>query len=59
MIYSNEADGKHIRAVVNVAVSDQFFGWVCGFGKRMKIVAPDTVAERFKNHLDKMRDMYE
>ena len=59
VIYSNEADGKHIRAVVNVAVSDQFFGWVCGFGKRMKIVAPDTVAERFKNHLDKMRDMYE
>ena len=58
VVYSKDADGKHVRAIVNVAVSDQFFGWVCGFGKRMKIVSPSTVVERFKEHLDKMREIY-
>ena len=53
-----EQDNKHFTAIVNVAVSEQFFGWVCGFGKRMKIVSPSPVVEDFKKHLDKMRDMY-
>ena len=58
VVYSKDADGKHVKAIVNVAVSEQFFGWVCGFGKRMKIVSPSPVVEDFKKHLDKMRDMY-
>ena len=53
-----EQDNKHFTAIVNVAVSEQIFGWVCGFGKRMKIVSPSPVVEDFKKHLDKMRDMY-
>ena len=59
VVYSKDADGKHVKAIVNVAVSEQFFGWVCGFGKRMKIVSPSPVVEDFKKHLDKMRSMYD
>ena len=59
VVYSKDADGKHVKAIVNVAVSEQFFGWVCGFGKRMKIVSPSPVVEDFKKHLDKMRGMYD
>jgi predicted DNA-binding transcriptional regulator YafY len=59
VIYSKDEDGKHMRAVISVAVSDQFFGWLCGFGKRIKIISPSPVVEKFKVHLDKMRSMYE
>jgi predicted DNA-binding transcriptional regulator YafY len=52
-------DDRHFKAVVPVAISDQFFGWLCGFGKRVKILAPESVKEKFKIHLDKMRSMYE
>jgi len=59
VVYSKDADGNHVKAIVNVAVSEQFYGWVCGFGKRMKIVSPSPVVEDFKKHLDKMRGMYD
>ena len=58
VIYSRD-DERHFKAVVSVAISDQFFGWLCGFGKRVKIIAPESVKDKFKVHLDKMRDMYE
>ena len=58
VVYGRE-DDRHLTVTVSVAVSDQFFGWVCGFGKRVKIVAPESVKEKFKVHLDKMRGMYE
>lgn len=58
VVYGRE-DDRHFTAVVSVAVSDQFFGWLCGFGRRIKITAPESVKERFKLHLDKMRGMYE
>jgi predicted DNA-binding transcriptional regulator YafY len=58
VIYGRD-DERHFTATVSVAVSDQFFGWLCGFGKRVKIVAPESVKEKFKVHLDKMRGMYE
>lgn len=58
VVYGKD-DDRHLTAVVSVAVSDQFFGWICGFGKRMKIVAPESVKQKFKTYLDKMRSMYE
>lgn len=36
---------------VRVFVSEQFFGWVTGIGKLIKIKSPDDVAERYKNYL--------
>lgn len=42
-----------------VAVSDQFFAWVFGFGARAKIINPPTVAEQFTAYLDKVREMYQ
>ena len=59
VVYSKDADGKHVKAIVNVALSEEFFGLVCGFGKRMKIVSPSPVVEDFKQYLDKIRGMYD
>ena len=59
VVYNKDTNGDYLKATVNVAVSDQFFAWVCGFGKRMKIVSPSPVVEDFKQYLDKIRGMYE
>ena len=58
VIYTKD-DDKHFTAVVNVAVSNQFFGWLCGLGNKVKIVSPSPVVEDFKKYLDKMRGMYD
>ena len=45
-------DGEnHFVATTNVAVSDQFYAWICGFGTKAKIVAPEKVAREYQKHL--------
>ena len=58
VVYGKD-DDRHLTATVSVAVSDQFFGWVCGFGKRVTITAPESVKEKFKAHLKKIQEKYE
>lgn len=57
VIYAKD-DDKHFTAIVNVAVSKQFYGWLCGLGNQVKIISPSPVVEDFKKYLDKMRGMY-
>lgn len=56
-IYSIE-DKDYFSVKVSVAVSDQFFAWLCGFGNSVKIEAPQSVKTKFKEYLDKMRKLY-
>ena len=56
-IYMN-AENYHFEVHAKVEVSDQFFGWVLGFGKKMKILAPDDVVDQFKAYIDKIRSAY-
>lgn len=57
-IYTNLDEG-HFTVEATVEVSDQFYGWVLGFGRRVKILEPEPVVEGFKAYLDKVRAMYE
>ena len=41
-----------------VEISDQFFGWILGFGNKAKLLYPDNVIEQFKDYMDKIREMY-
>ena len=52
-------DNNHFIATLHVAVSGQFFGWLCGLGNRVKIVSPNHVSEEFKKYLDKIYGLYE
>lgn len=54
----NKVDDRHFTVSAKVEISNQFFGWLLGFGKRVKIIAPDDIAEQFKTYLDKIREMY-
>lgn len=51
-------DDGHFVVTTQVEISDQFFGWILGFGKRAKIMAPPAVVNQFAAYLDKVREMY-
>ena len=49
-----QPDGSfHLHA--RVAVSPTFFGWVCGFGGKVRVAAPQAVKEDFCRMLDTLR----
>jgi predicted DNA-binding transcriptional regulator YafY len=52
-------DGEnHFVVTTNVSVSDQFYAWVCGFGTKAKIVAPEDLAKKYKAYLCCISSMY-
>ena len=51
-------DNDHFSVTTHVEISDQFFGWVLGFGDKVKITGSDTAVGLFKAYLDKVREMY-
>lgn len=53
----SKVDADHFKVSVKVDISDQFFAWVCGFGKRMVIETPE-IAEQYKTHLEKILEKY-
>ena len=55
----SKVDDRHFKVTVNVEISDQFYGWLLGFGKRAKLTWPDDEVEKFKAYIDKVRNAYE
>ena len=53
-----KVDDKHFSVTAKVEISDQFFGWILGFGKKAKLIYPDDVIGQFKAYMDKIREMY-
>ena len=53
-----KVDEKHFSVTAKVEISDQFFGWLLGFGKKAKLLYPDDVIDQFRAYMDKIREMY-
>ena len=51
-------DDRHYTVETEVEISDQFYGWLLGFGKRVKLVWPEDEQEKFLAYVDKIRDAY-
>ena len=62
--------GKDIRIIpadenswyvteVEVALSDQFLGWIFSLGTKVKIIGPENVVERFRSEILEMANMYQ
>ncbi|MEF9971705.1 MAG: WYL domain-containing protein [Oscillospiraceae bacterium] len=51
-------DEEHFRIRVDVAVSTRFFGWLCGFGTGVRLVAPDTVVLQMREHVAAIAELY-
>ena len=57
VIYS-KTDDTHFTITASVEISDQFFSWLCQFGKKAKIMTPERVINQFTEYLDKIRSLY-
>lgn len=57
-VWYEKLDDKHFTVTTQVEISDQFFGWVLGFGKWKKLLEPPAVVDQFAAYLDKVREMY-
>lgn len=57
-VYYSKVDNRHFDVEVKVDVSNQFFGWLLGFGKKARLISPDDTVAEFKEYLDKIREMY-
>lgn len=49
---------EHFVVTADVEISDQFFAWVCGFGKRTKIINPPDVVEDMQQFLSGISEIY-
>ena len=52
-------DEEHFTVMVEVEISNPFFGWLLGFGRKVKILEPAPVVKKFKSYLDNIRSAYE
>lgn len=52
-------DERHFRVTVSVAVSNQFYGWVFGLGKSVRIIGPERVKKGMKKALADIAARYE
>ncbi len=57
-VFYAQADENHFTVSTRIEVSEQFFGWVLGFGKKAKILEPSNVVEQFAEYLDNVRNLY-
>lgn len=54
----SRSDDHHFNVSADVEISDQFFGWLCGFGTKAKLFSPNSVVEQYKEYLQKILSKY-
>lgn len=55
-VWIRPVDDEHFHVVVDVMVSNQFYGWVAGLGGGAKIVGPDWVTDEYRRLLTGLLD---
>lgn len=50
----SRSDDHHFTVSADVEISDQFFGWLCGFGTKAKLFSPYTVVNDFTSYLERI-----
>ena len=58
-VFYRPDDDKHFVVTTQIAISDQFYGWLCGFRKMAMIVSPPDVVTDFQNFLDDIYGKYQ
>ncbi len=56
-IDKTEKDGVY-SFVAEVQLSNVFLGWCCAFGDDLKVVAPKSVRDKIKEHIDALSECY-
>jgi len=58
-IHPRKVDKNHFEIIVLVAVSQQFFGWLFGLGKMVRIIGPESVKQQMQKALLELGTRYE
>ena len=58
-VFYRPDDDTHFIVSADVEISDQFYGWICGFRKKAVIVSPPDVVADFQKFLGDIRGRYE
>ena len=56
--YKN-VDSGHFTVQMRTGINDQFYGWLCTFGNRAKVIEPQEQVEKFQEYLKKIATLYE
>ena len=51
-------DEKHFTIHTDIEVSPQFYGWLCGLGKGVRVISPPEVVEEMGNYVKGIAEMY-
>ena len=52
-------DDKHFVVTTQIAISDQFYGWVCGFGGKIEVVAPPEVRQGLREMTARLAEQHQ
>ena len=52
-VQTKVVDENHFIATVEVALSPNFYGWLFGFGDKIRLISPDYVVEEYRQLLKK------
>lgn len=58
-VFCRPDDERHFVVSTDIAISDQFYGWIAGFRKMAKIGSPPDVVADFQKSLDDISGRYE
>lgn len=58
-VFYRPDDENHFVVSTDIAISDQFFGWVAGFRKMAQIISPPDVVADFQTFLSDISQKYE
>ena len=58
-IIFHPTDEEHSVFSVDVNVSPQFFGWIFGLGKEVKVIGPESVVEQMRKTAEEIVENYE
>jgi predicted DNA-binding transcriptional regulator YafY len=50
---------EHFIAFVEVETSPLFFGWLCGFGKAVEIISPESAVKKMGEYVAEIAKIYE
>ena len=46
-------DEEHFKTIVPVSLSPQFYGWLFGFGGKIRLIAPESAVQEYRSMLEK------
>jgi predicted DNA-binding transcriptional regulator YafY len=58
-VFYTKTDKWHFSVTTDIALSKQFYGWLCGFWKKAVITSPPEAVEDFQKFLADIRSKYE